>query len=48
MGGVPKFAVISALSDHTAHHRGSLAVYACLIGKEPKMPYGWFYISGAV
>ena len=39
MGGVPKYAVISALSDHTAHHRGSLAVYARLIGKEPKMPY---------
>ena len=40
MGGVPKYAVIGALSDHTAHHRGALAVYARLIGKEPKMPYG--------
>ncbi len=40
MGGIPKHAVIGALSDHTAHHRGALAVYARLLGKEPKMPYG--------
>jgi uncharacterized damage-inducible protein DinB len=39
MGGVPKLVVIGALADHTAHHRGALAVYARLIGKEPKMPY---------
>jgi len=40
MGGVPKLAIIGAMSDHTAHHRGALAVYARLLGKEPKMPYG--------
>jgi uncharacterized damage-inducible protein DinB len=40
MGGVPKLAVIGAMTDHTAHHRGALAVYARLLGKEPKIPYG--------
>ncbi len=40
MGGVPKLAIIGAMSDHSAHHRGALAVYARLLGKEPKMPYG--------
>jgi uncharacterized damage-inducible protein DinB len=40
MGGAPRMAVISGIVDHTAHHRGSLAVYARLIGKEPAMPYG--------
>ena len=39
MGGAPRIAVISGIVDHTAHHRGSLAVYARLIGKEPPMPY---------
>ncbi len=39
MAGVPRFTVIGALADHTAHHRGALAVYARLVGKEPKMPY---------
>ena len=39
MGGAPRVAVVSGIVDHTAHHRGSLAVYARLIGKEPKMPY---------
>lgn len=40
MGGLPKCAVIGAISEHTSHHRGSLSVYSRLIGKEPKMPYG--------
>ena len=35
MGGAPRAAVVSAIVDHTAHHRGSLAVYARLVGKEP-------------
>ena len=35
MGGAPKMAVVGALADHTAHHRGSLAVYARLLGKTP-------------
>lgn len=39
MGPVPKIAVVSAMTDHTAHHRGALAVYARLRGKTPKMPY---------
>ena len=39
MGGAPRLAVLSGIVDHTAHHRGSLAVYARLVGKEPLMPY---------
>ncbi len=39
MKGAPRMAVVSGIVDHTAHHRGSLAVYARLIGKEPLMPY---------
>ena len=38
--GAPKFAVINGIVDHTAHHRGALTVYARLLGKTPKMPYG--------
>lgn len=40
MGGAPRAAVVSGIVDHTAHHRGSLAVYARLLGKVPEMPYG--------
>lgn len=40
MPGVPRAAIFDAISDHTAHHRGSLAVYARLLGKVPPMPYG--------
>jgi len=39
MGGVPKFAVFGALTDHSAHHRGALTVYSRLLGKVPPMPY---------
>ena len=39
MEGAPRLAVVSGIVDHTAHHRGSLAVYARLIGKEAPMPY---------
>ena len=39
MGGAPRAAVVSGIVDHTAHHRGSLAVYARLLGKVPPMPY---------
>ncbi len=39
MGGVPRFEVIGAIADHTAHHRGALTVYSRLLGKVPKMPY---------
>ncbi len=40
MGGAPRFAVVGALVDHTAHHRGALTVYARLNGLVPPMPYG--------
>jgi uncharacterized damage-inducible protein DinB len=39
MGDAPRRAVVSGIVDHTAHHRGSLAVYARLVGKVPLMPY---------
>lgn len=39
MGGVPRYIVIGALADHTAHHRGSISVYIRLLGKVPPMPY---------
>ena len=39
LGPAPRLAVIGALVDHTAHHRGALSVYARLIGKQPAMPY---------
>ena len=39
MGGAPRMAVFSAITDHTASHRGSLAVYSRLLGKVPQMPY---------
>ena len=35
----PRHSAVGALSDHAAHHRGSLATYARLLGKTPKMPY---------
>ena len=40
MGGVPRMAIFSAITDHTAHHRGALTVYARLQGVVPPMPYG--------
>lgn len=40
MTGAPKMAVVGAIVDHTTHHRGALAVYARLMDKEPRMPYG--------
>ncbi len=39
MEGAPRAAAVGGIVDHTAHHRGSLAVYARLIGKTPPMPY---------
>jgi uncharacterized damage-inducible protein DinB len=39
MHGAPRVSVISGIADHTAHHRGSLAVYARLLGKVAPMPY---------
>jgi uncharacterized damage-inducible protein DinB len=40
MGGMPVSAVVWAMIDHTAHHRGALTVYSRLLGKTPEMPYG--------
>jgi len=40
MGGAPRSAAIAAMTEHTAHHRGALTVYARLRGKTPEMPYG--------
>ena len=39
MGGLPRFSVFGALTDHSAHHRGALTVYSRLLGKVPPMPY---------
>ncbi|GMW00454.1 MAG: hypothetical protein AMXMBFR84_15910 [Candidatus Hydrogenedentota bacterium] len=39
MGGMPRAAVVGAMVEHTAHHRGALSVYTRLLGKEPPMPY---------
>ena len=39
MGGVPRIAIFGAITDHTAHHRGALTVYARLNGIVPPMPY---------
>ncbi len=39
MPGAPKSVIIGGIFDHTAHHRGSLAVYARLLGKPAPMPY---------
>lgn len=39
MGGAPRMAIFSAITDHTAHHRGALTVYARLKGIVPPMPY---------
>lgn len=39
MGGAPRAAIVNGISDHSAHHRGALTVYARLLGRTPKMPY---------
>ena len=39
MKGSPRLAIVSAITDHSAHHRGALTVYARLVGKTPQMPY---------
>ena len=39
MGGQPRTAIFGAITDHTAHHRGALTIYARLLGKTPPMPY---------
>jgi uncharacterized damage-inducible protein DinB len=39
MEGAPCCAIVSAITDHSAHHRGALALYARLLDKVPPMPY---------
>lgn len=39
MGPSPRFTCAYGITDHTAHHRGSLAVYVRMLGKVPNMPY---------
>ena len=39
MGGQPRMSIFGAITDHTAHHRGALTIYARLRGKVPPMPY---------
>ena len=38
MGGAPRFAIAGAITDHTAHHRGALTVYARLNQMTPPDP----------
>jgi hypothetical protein len=38
MGGAPRMAIFSAITDHTAHDRGALPVYARVKGVVPPMP----------
>jgi uncharacterized damage-inducible protein DinB len=40
MGGEPRAAIIGAIAEHMAHHRGALSVYARLLGYAPPIPYG--------
>jgi len=39
MAGEPRAAVLAAIAEHTAHHRGALAVYARMRGYNPPIPY---------
>ncbi len=39
MGEAPRFSILGAVTDHTAHHRGALTVYQRLLGLKPPMPY---------
>lgn len=39
MGGQPISAIVWAMVEHTAHHRGALTVYSRTLGKVPPMPY---------
>ena len=39
MGGLPRSTIFAGITDHTAHHRGALTVYARALGKTPPNPY---------
>ncbi|MEE8523733.1 MAG: DinB family protein [Thermoanaerobaculia bacterium] len=38
-GGMPRIAIVGAIQDHTAHHRGALTVYSRMCGHTAAMPY---------
>ncbi len=40
MPGASRLQALSGVTDHTAHHRGSLAVYQRLLGIVPRLIYG--------
>lgn len=40
MTGMPRRSILNGIADHTAHHRGALAVYARMLDRVPPMPYG--------
>ena len=39
MGGAPRMTIVNGITDHTAHHRGALTVYARVSGIVPPNPY---------
>ena len=39
MGGLPRSTIFGGITDHTAHHRGALTVYARALGKTPPNLY---------
>jgi uncharacterized damage-inducible protein DinB len=39
MGPAPRWSMVGALVDHTAHHRGALTVYSRMLRLVPPMPY---------
>ena len=39
MGGKPVVSIVDAITDHTAHHRGALTIYARLNAIAPPDPY---------
>lgn len=40
VGAVPRWTILDAVVDHTAHHRGALTAYSRQLGLVPPMPYG--------
>jgi uncharacterized damage-inducible protein DinB len=40
LGGRGVYEIVNGMVEHTAHHRGALAVYTRLLGKVPPTPYG--------
>lgn len=39
MVGMPRYGIAPSISEHSAHHRGALGVYARTLGLTPAMPY---------